>query len=172
MKVSLKHLEIQVACNKKSLDDLRRSLGNGTGQANAANNKGNHTSNKGGGGRIPKKADRVATAAGAAGGHAKKHCMHCAKWSAGISHTHNTSECRKWNADGSQKGKGGYQGKGTYANTNQSGDSDYKKAFAQQAKETKSLKKMMLQQTKAFKKSKKRSHKNKSSDSDGSSDSE
>ena len=113
----------------------------------------------------------TATAAGTAGG--KKHRANCAKWSAGISHTHNTSECRKWNKDGSEKGKTGYQGnKGNYSNTNQSGDADFKKAFAQQAKEFKSMKKLMLQQTKAFKKSKKRSCKNKDSDSDSSSDSD
>ena len=174
MKDNLKYLEIQVARNKKNLEDLRRSLGNGTGQANASNNKGNHSSNKGGGGRIPKKADRAAGAAGAAGGQGKKHCAHCAKWSAGISHTHNTSECRKWNSDGSQKGKSTYRGNsnGNYANTTQSGDADVKKAFAVQAKEMKSLKKMILQQSKAFKKSKKRSRKSKSSDSKSSTDSE
>ena len=173
MKASLKYLEVQVAKNKKSLEDLRRSLGNGTGQGNGANNKGNNTSNKGGGTRIPKKgAVGTATAAGTAG--AKKHCVNCAKWSPGISHTHNTAECRKWNKDGSEKGKTGYQGnKGNYSNTAPSlFDSDYKKAFAQQVKEMKSLKKMMAQQTKAFKKSKKRSRRNKSSDSDSSSDSD
>ena len=172
MKASLKYLEVQVAKNKKSLEDLRKSLGNGTGQGNNANNKGNNTSNKGGGTRIPKKgAAGTATPVGTAGG--KKHCQNCAKWSAGISHTHNTSECRKWNKDGSEKGKTGYQGnKGNYSNTNQSGDADFKKAFAQQAKEFKSMKKLMMQQTKAFKKSKKRSRRNKDSDSDSSSDSD
>ena len=169
LKNNLKYLEIQVSRNKKSLDDLRRTLGPGTGQGNASNKKGNNPSGKGDGGRIPKKADRAGTAAGTAGGHGKKHCVNCAKWSAGISHTHNTSECRKWNSDGTQKGKTGYQGnKGNYSNTAPSlFDTDYKKAFAQQAKEMKSIKKMMLQQSKAIKRSRKRNKKD-SSDSDSS----
>ena len=94
LKDNLKYLEIQVDRNKKGLEDLRRQLGNGRVPKNGAN-KGNHTSGKGDGARIPKKAVRAAAAAGTADGQAKKHCALCAKWSAGICHTHNTSECRK-----------------------------------------------------------------------------
>ena len=33
-----------------------------------------------------------------------KLCQNCAKHSPKIKHTHNTSECNKWNLDGSAKG--------------------------------------------------------------------
>ena len=122
----LKYIEVQVDRNKRALEDLRRHVGNVP--KNGAN-KGNHTSTKGDGTRIPKKAARAATAA-AAGGRPKKHCALCRKWSAVIAHTHNTKDCRKWNADGSQKGKQEYRGNnGNYTNA-ASRDDNFKKALA------------------------------------------
>ena len=175
LKVDLKYLEIQDKQKKKTVEDLKRQLGSGTFQSNGANGKGKNTSGKGGGVRIPRTgkngAGEATATAGPTSGHGKKNCTYCAKWSPAILHTHNTTECRKWTKDGKPKGKGGYQG--NYANTGQSGDADFKTAFAQQTKEFNTLKKMMVKQTKAFKKqSKKRSRKGKDSDSDSSSDSD
>ena len=124
----LKYIEVQVNRNKRALEDLSRHVEN---VPKNGVNKGNRTYPKEDGARIPKKAARASTAA-AAGGRSKKHCALCRKWSAAIAHTHNTKDCRKWNADGSQKGKQEYHGSnGNYANT-ASCDDDFKKAFAQQ----------------------------------------
>ena len=140
----LKLVEAQVNRNQRALDDLRKHAG--LPPMNGAN-KGNRTFAKEEGGRIPKKHPKASTAAAAVGGRPKKHCALCGKYSPAIQHTHNTKECRKWNADGTPQGKKEYLGKGNFANT-AGRDDDCKQAFAQTQKDMKIMRKMIFQQGK------------------------
>ena len=108
--------------------------------------------------KIPKKGrgkqDTKATAEGAQKNSERrqKHCSLCAKWSPGIKHTHNTSECRKWNRDGSAQQRKAPSGnfKTNYATAHGSGS--FAEAFEEMRKEQKSLRKLMTKRSKISKK--------------------
>ena len=91
-------------------------------------------------------------------------------YSPGIKNTHNTAQCRKWNADGSAKTRApprNNYSKNTNSRTREGVD-EIQEAFSQMRKEIKSLRKLTKRKLK--KKSRKRRYE--SSDDDSESDSE
>ena len=96
-------------------------------------------------------------------------CQLCAVHLPSVKGSHNTAQCRKWNADGSEKRRGPRSANSR--NTNKhllESVEDFKGAFSQMRKEIKSLRKRTKRKQK--KQSKKRYYE--SSDDSSSSDSE
>ena len=72
----------------------------------------------------------------------QKLCQLCAVHSPSVKNTHNTAQCRKWNADGSEKQRGPRSANAKNTNKHSlEGVEDFKGAFAQMRKEIKSLRK-------------------------------
>lgn len=97
----LEAIEPQVAASKELSNKKDNSKDNG----------GKPAAKKGGNGkgyakkkdnRIPRKSDDSRSSK-----RQKKHCDKCAKFSPATAGTHNTSDCFKWNDDGSRRGGGG-----------------------------------------------------------------
>ena len=159
-------VEAQVQRQDKMMQDLRSKAGISKGS------DGKKTLKMKEGDPIPKK---QRTGAGKQGppnnekGPTHKLCQLCAVHSPSIKGTHNTAQCRKWNADGSEKRRGPRSANSR--NTNKhllESVEDFKGAFSQMRKEIKSLRKRNKRKQK--KRSKKRYYE--SSDDSSSSDSE
>ena len=58
--------------------------------------------------------------------HTNKLCQLCAKHSPGCKNTHNTAQCRKWNADGTHKGRAAHRGTPRNTNAHSRPDEDTK----------------------------------------------
>lgn len=86
-----------------------------------------------------------------------KLCNRCAQWAPAIKNTHNTADCKKFNADGTRKGSAGLRNANVHGH-----DDDILSAFNTMRKEQKALGKQLK---KLAKKSKKRSSKKRSYDS-------
>ena len=99
-----------------------------------------------------------------------KLCQLCTKHSPGVKNTHNTAQCRKWNADGSEQRCAYKSSYSKNTNSHEREGEDVMEAFAQMRKEIKSLRKSFKRKQK--KGSKKRKHYESSDDSDSASDSE
>ena len=97
-----------------------------------------------------------------------KLCQLCAKHSPGCKNSHNTAQCRKWNADGTDKRRSAHRGPTRNTNTHSCADEDTKAVFAQMRKKIKALKKMTFKKSRK-KKSRKRYY-DSSDDSDSSDD--
>ncbi|MCP4748147.1 MAG: hypothetical protein GY874_18730 [Desulfobacteraceae bacterium] len=97
-----------------------------------------------------------------------KLCQLCAKHLPGWKNSHNTAQCRKWNADGTDKRRSAHRGPTRNANAHSRADEDTKAVFAQMRKEIKALKKMTFKKSRK-KKSRKRYY-DSSDDSDSSDD--
>ena len=96
-----------------------------------------------------------------------KLCQLCAKGSPQVKNTHNTAECRKWNADGTEQRRAKSYGYSKNTNAHAHDGENLMEAFALMRKEIKALKKITKR------KSKKHNKKRKSYDtSDDSSDSD
>ena len=100
-------------------------------------------------------------------GHSPKLCQLCAKHSPGCKNTHNTAQCCKWNADGTDKRRAGQRGNPRNTNAHSHSEEDTKAVFVQTRKEIKALKKLTKKSRK--KKSRKRYYEF-SEDSDSSDD--
>ena len=97
-----------------------------------------------------------------------KLCQLCAKHSPGCKNSHNTAQCRKWNADGTDKRRSAHGGTTRNANAHSRSDDDTKAVFAQMRKEIKALKKITLKRSRKRKSCKR--HYDSSDDSDSSDD--
>ena len=96
-----------------------------------------------------------------------KLCQLCAKHSPNVKNTHNTAQCCKWNADGSEKRRARSNGYSKNTNAHSHDGDDVMEAFAQMRKELKSLRKLtMRKQKKRDKKRKSYESSDDSSDSD------
>ena len=88
--------------------------------------------------------------------------------SPGCKNSHNTAQCRKWNADGTDKRRAGQRGNPRNTNAHLHSEDDTKAVFAQMRKEIKALKRI----TKKSRKKKSRKMYYESSDDSDSSDDE
>ena len=98
-----------------------------------------------------------------------KLCQLCAKHAPSVKNTHNTAQCRKFNADGSEQKRAYKKSYSKQTNAHSNEGDGIMEAFAQMRKEMKALRK--LTKKKAKKRSKKRTYES-SDDSDSDSDSE
>lgn len=99
-----------------------------------------------------------------------KLCQLCAKHSPNVKNTHNTAQCRKWNADGSEMRRAYKKPYSKHTNAHSHAGGEIMEAFAQMSKEMKSLRK--LTERKRSKKSSKKRKYESSDDSDSGSESE
>ena len=94
-----------------------------------------------------------------------KLCQLCAKHSPAVKNTHNTAQCRKWNADGSEQRRS-YSGKYKNANVHSHASDGVMEMVAQMSKEMKSLRKEVKSAKKKSSKKRKYESSDDSSDSD------
>ena len=115
--------------------------------------------------RIPKKTEGEATAPLVPKPtSATKLCNRCAQWAPPVKNTHNTAQCRKFNADGTRRD--GQRNKSLNVHGH---DDEILSAFHTMRKEQKALRKQ-LKKLSVKKKSKKRSYSSDDSSSDSDSD--
>ena len=81
----------------------------------------------------------------------RKLCQNCAKWSPQWKHTHNTKDCRKWDAQGTPLDR---QAKNIHAHTKDNGT--LMECFQQMRKDNQKLMKALTEKKKRARKSKKR----------------
>ena len=170
LKEDLIRVTASVQRHDKMIADLRAKAGiptKGSGQEKAKMSGPNKP--------IPKKArfGKAKESGGPSNGgppsndHTNKLCQLCAKHSPGCKNSHNTAQCRKWNADGTDKCRAGELGKLRNTNAHSHPEEDMKAVFAQMRKEIKALKKLTKKSCK--KRSRKRYY-DSSDDSDSSDD--
>lgn len=99
-----------------------------------------------------------------------KLCQLCAKHAPAVKNTHNTAQCRKFNADGSEQRRAYKKSYSKNTNAHSHDGEDIMEAFSSMRKEMKSLRKQVKRKQK--KSSKKRKSYDSSDDSDSDSDSE
>ena len=154
----LELVETQQMCHEKIMDQLRTAAG-GSKKKDA---EGAPRASMKSGDRIPKKKKKGDDEKSST--REQRLCQLCAVHAPKIKNTHNTKDCKKFNADGTRKNSSGPRN----ANSHQSDQGELLKIFAHMQKEQRSMKKLLAKSTK--KKSKKRSRKHiESSDDDSSS---